>query len=54
MPEWDFQNITDETGFYLDAEGSLVISFNEGDVAPMSMGCVSFTIEPDTIADILK
>ncbi len=54
MPEWDFRNITDETGFYLDAEGSLVISFNEGDVAPMSMGCVSFTIEPDAIADILK
>lgn len=53
MPEWDFQNITDETGFYLDADGNLVISFNEGDVAPMFMGCVSFTIDPDAIADIL-
>lgn len=53
MPEWDFKEITDETGFYLDADGNLVISFNEGDVAPMSMGCVSFTIEPDAIADIL-
>lgn len=53
MPEWDFKEITDETGFYLDADGNLVISFNEGDVAPMSMGCVSFTIEPEAIADIL-
>lgn len=53
MPEWDFKEITDETGFYLDADGNLVISFNEGDVAPMSMGCVSFTIAPDAIADIL-
>ena len=40
--EWNFKNITDKTSFYLNREGNLVISFNEGDVAPMYMGIVEF------------
>ena len=35
VPEWNFDKITDETSFYLDSDGHLVICFNEGDVAPM-------------------
>lgn len=54
MPEWDFKEITDETGFYLNEKGEVVISFNEGDVAPMYMGCVEFTIPNEALADIRK
>lgn len=54
MPEWDFKGITDETGFYLNEKGEVVISFNEGDVAPMYMGCVEFTIPNEVLAGIRK
>lgn len=54
MPEWDFKQITDETGFYLNEAGQVVISFNEGDVAPMYMGCVEFVIPNEVLADIRK
>lgn len=54
MPEWDFKEITDETGFYLNDKGEVVISFNEGDVAPMYMGCVEFTIPNEVLAGIRK
>lgn len=35
--EWNFETITDETAFYLNEKGNVVICFNEGDVAPMYM-----------------
>ena len=54
VPECDFQSITDDTSFYLNENGELVISFNEGDVAPMYMGCVTFTIPNDVLTDIRK
>ena len=54
MPEWDFKSITDGTSFYLNENGEVVICFNEGDVAPMSMGCVTFVIPNDVLADIRK
>lgn len=54
MPEWDFKEITDETGFYLNEKGEVVISFNEGDVAPMYMGCVEFVIPSEVLAEIRK
>ena len=54
MPEWDFKEITDETGFYLNDKGEVVISFNEGDVAPMYMGCVEFVIPDEVLAEIRK
>lgn len=47
VTEWNFQSITEETSFYLDQDGRLVICFNEGDVAPMYMGCVEFRISED-------
>ena len=54
VPEWNFDKITDETSFYLDSDGHLVICFNEGDVAPMYMGCVQFVIPDEVVADIRK
>ena len=47
IPEWNFQSITEETSFYLNGDNQLVICFNEGDVAPMYMGCVSFVISEE-------
>ena len=54
IEEWNFNSITDETLFYMNEKGSVVISFNEGDVAPMYMGVVEFEIEDSVIKDIRK
>lgn len=54
IEELNFKQITDETAFYLNEEGKIVISFNEGDVAPMYMGVVEFVIEEEVITDIRK
>ena len=54
IEEVNFQSITDETAFYLNADGEIVISFNEGDVAPMYMGVVTFTIPTDAVEGIRK
>lgn len=53
-PEWNFEKITDETSFYLNENGNIVISFNEGDVAPMYMGCVEFEIPNEVTEGIRK
>lgn len=50
IEEWNFKTITDETSFYLNDKGNIVICFNEGDVAPMYMGCVEFEI-PGAVTD---
>ena len=42
VPEWNFKQISEDQDFYISEEGTLVICFNEGDVAPMYMGCVKF------------
>ncbi|MGN0337062.1 MAG: RsiV family protein [Lachnospiraceae bacterium] len=48
VPEWNFKQIPEDQSFYISNDGTLVICFNEGDVAPMYMGCVSFEM-PKTI-----
>lgn len=48
IPEWNFKQISEDQSFYISGDGTLVICFNEGDVAPMYMGCVSFEM-PETI-----
>ena len=48
VPEWNFQQIAKDQSFYISQEGNLIICFNEGDVAPMYMGCVTFEM-PKTI-----
>ena len=54
MPELNFEKITDETQFYLNNNGEVVICFNEGDVAPMYMGCREFVIPNDRLKAIRK
>lgn len=54
VPEWDFQSITEDSTFYINADGKLVIVFNEGDVGPMSMGSVEFVIPTEVIQDIVQ
>lgn len=48
IPEWNFKQISKDQSFYINNDGRLVICFNEGDVAPMYMGCVKFEM-PETI-----
>lgn len=52
--EWNFKSVTDETSFYINENGNVVIGFNEGDVAPMYMGAVEFEIPGDVLNDIRK
>lgn len=50
----EFDKITDES-FILSGFGRpSCICFNEGDVAPMYMGCVQFVIPDEVVADIRK
>ena len=54
MPESDFQSITEDTTFYVNDSGKLVIVFDEYEVAPGSMGVVEFVIPTDVIQDIVQ
>lgn len=54
FPEWNFKEITDDTSFYINRNGEIVICFNEGDVAPACMGTVEFTIPKDIVASIIN
>lgn len=54
IEEWNFKAITDETSFYLNENGNVVIAFNEGDVAPMYMGTVEFEIPAQVLKEIRK
>ncbi len=54
IEEWNFKSITDETSFYINEKGNVVIGFNEGDVAPMYMGMVEFEIPAEVLADLRK
>lgn len=50
---WTFEAIPPEQSFYVNRDGHLVITFSEGDVAPMYMGCDEFVI-PDTVTENIK
>lgn len=54
MPDADFQSIGPDQQFYINSDGELVISFNEGEVAPMYMGALEFVIPESVIAPIRK
>lgn len=54
MPESDFQSITEDTTFYVNDSGKLVIVFDEYEVAPGSMGVVEFEIPTDVIQNIVQ
>lgn len=50
---WVFDEIPPDQSFYVNRDGQLVITFSEGDVAPMYMGCDEFVI-PDTVTENMK
>ena len=54
IEELNFKAITEETSFYMNEKGHVVIGFNEGDVAPMYMGTVEFEIPAEVTQDIMK
>ena len=54
IDDWNFKTITDDTSFYLNENGNLVISFDEAEVGPACNGVVEFEIEKEAIEDILK
>jgi hypothetical protein len=54
MPEFNFTSIKEDTQFFLNENGNIVISFNEGDVAPMYMGICTFEIPEEIVKDIRK
>lgn len=53
LPEEDFDAIDPNQDFYFDSSGDLVICFDEAEVAPASMGTVSFTIPQSVYASDL-
>lgn len=44
IPEWNFTSIAEDQDFYVNADGNVVICFDEYEVAPGYMGCVEFVI----------
>lgn len=54
IEEWNFTKLSPDASFYVNEDGQLVIVFNEGEVAPMYMGVVEFTIPFDVTADIAQ
>lgn len=54
IEDWNFKAITDETSFYMNDKGNVVIGFDEGEVAPMYMGAVEFEIPAEVLQGIRK
>ena len=54
MTEFNFQSITEQTNFYFNESGELVIAFDEYEVAPGYMGAPEFVIPQEVTAAILK
>ena len=52
--DFDLKAAVENAGFYVKSAGTLVICFNEGEVAPMYMGAQEFEISADKISAILK
>ena len=54
IEEINFKGITEETSFYINENNNVVISFNEGEVAPMYMGVVEFEIPAEVLREIRR
>ena len=54
IEESNFNEITEETNFYINQNNDVVICFNEGDVAPMYMGIIEFEIPAEVLKEIRK
>ena len=47
----EFTEISEQQCFYINRDGKLVICFDEGDIAPMSMGSLQFVM-PETLSGL--
>lgn len=54
FPENNFESIQDDQNFYFKNDGSLVIAFDEYEVAPGFMGCPEFVIPSSLLESISK
>lgn len=51
---WNFTRLSPDADFYVNEAGDLVIVFDEGEVAPMYMGLVEFTIPARELESIAR
>lgn len=54
MPEWDFESVKEDTTFYVNEAGKLMIVFDEYEVAPGYMGSVEFEIPTEVVQDLVQ
>lgn len=54
VEEWNFTQLPSDTDFYVNEAGDLVLVFDEGEVAPMYMGVVEFTIPAQDLKGIAQ
>lgn len=54
MPELNWQGLKEDQNYYFDADGNIVIVFDEYEVAPGYMGAQEFTVEKAVFEDMLK
>ena len=50
----NFNSISEDESFYINPNNNVVICFNQGDVAPMYMGCLEFEIPGEVLSNIRK
>ena len=53
-PEWDFESVKEDTTFYVNEDGKLMIVFDEYEVAPGYMGSVEFEIPTAVVQDLVQ
>lgn len=53
-PEWDFESVKEDTTFYVNEAGKLMIVFDEYEVAPGYMGSVEFEIPTEVVQDLVQ
>lgn len=53
-PEMNWKGLIEEQNFYFNAEGNLVIVFDEYEIAPGYMGAQEFVVEKDVYKDLLR
>lgn len=53
ITSWNFTQLREDATFYINANGQLVIVFDEGEIAPMYMGLVEVTIPTEAISNIV-
>lgn len=54
VPESDFQSINEDTTFYVNDNGKLMIVFDEYEAAPGYMGSVEFEIPTEFVQDLVQ